>query len=77
MKREKLLTGTAALAATAALSGLFFVCKSNDFMQGKGGMVSAAEERVGTEITAEETGEQSAFRMKEGASIRLNKENDT
>lgn len=77
MKREKLLTGTATLAAAAALSGLFFVCKSNDYMEGKGGMVSAAEERVGAGITAEETGVQSAFRMKEGASIRLNKENDT
>lgn len=77
MKREKLLTGTATLAAAAALGGLFFVCKSNDFMEGKGGMVSAAEERVGTGITAEKTSEQSAFRMKEGASIRLNKENDT
>lgn len=77
MKREKLLTGTATLAVAAALGGLFFACKGNDFMEGKGGMVSAAEERVGTEITAEETGEQSAFRMKEGASIRLNKENDT
>ena len=77
MKREKLLTGTAALAAAAALSGLFFVCKSNDYMEGKDGMVSAAEERVGAGITAEETDVQSAFRMKEGASIRLNKENDT
>lgn len=77
MKREKLLTGTATLAAAAALSGLFFVCKSNDYMEGKDGMVSAAEERVGAGITAEETDVQSAFRMKEGASIRLNKENDT
>ena len=77
MKREKILTGTAALAAAAALSGLFFVCKSNDYMEGKDGMVSAAEERVGAGITAEETDVQSAFRMKEGASIRLNKENDT
>ena len=76
-RKNQILTGTATLAVAAALGGLFFACKGNDFYEKNITSVSAASESDGTEINAEGTVEQSGFRMKEGASIRLNKENDT
>ena len=61
MKRRKLLTGTATLAVTAALAGLFF-------MHGETGTL---QEQAAAEASIE-----SEFKMREGASVRLNKEND-
>lgn len=76
-RKNQILTGTATLAVAAALGGLFFACNGNDFYERNVTSVLAASESDGAESNAERTPGQSGFRMKEGASIRLNKENDT
>ncbi len=75
-RKNQILTGLATLAVTTALGGLFFVYRGNDVYEENVTFVTAAAENSGAEISAEGTAKQSGFRMKEGASIRLNNKTD-
>ena len=67
--KRKAVAGTAALAVTAALSGLFFIWKT----PAKTAKARTAAAETAEDVTEEANGE---FRMLDGASVRLSKDED-